>query len=513
MKNKFYLCAILVTVFLTGAAILVIEIAATRILAPYFGNTIFTFSSVISIILAALSIGYYFGGRLADRNPSTFLFYGVITAGGITILLEQALALTLLPAIAYDLSMIHGPLISSVMLFLLPAILLGMLSPFAIKLLHVHTPDKGVGHLAGLAFFWSTVGCIVGSLGAGFVLIPSWGTNAIVLATGTGLVLLGSIGLIVGAKQRGMTTAAVLMLSFVSGVTVLSSSLPSDASVAYSKHGWYEKITVQNGMIGSRPVRMLAQDLTLSSGMYVDDGSMVFDYTKYFDLYRLFVPKLETTLSIGGGAYSVPKAILQDTKATVDVAEVEPLLLPIAHTYFGLPKDRRLRNHVMDGRRFLYDSPGRYDLIFSDVYGSIATVPMQFTTSEFFRLAHDKLNDGGVFIGNYMGSLGEETRPMLLAVLKTMQSVFPQVYVFATSDPNSEKLQNFMFIGHKQDARIDLRKAANIKFAYPLLNNSARLEYRPDPEQLAAVLVFTDDYAPVEHYASKLVRLHPTLRR
>src|SRR5688572_4445989 len=136
MFNRLYRCGLSSTVFLTGMAILIVEVAATRILAPYFGNSIFTFSSVIGIILAALSLGYYLGGRLADRRPSNFMFYGLIAAGGVSVLLLQLLNLMLLPRIAYQLSMIHGPLYISLLLFLLPALLIGMLSPFAIKLMH-----------------------------------------------------------------------------------------------------------------------------------------------------------------------------------------------------------------------------------------------------------------------------------------------------------------------------------------------------------------------------------------
>lgn len=507
-NNNTYLIAILSTIFLTGAAILIIEIAATRVLAPYFGNTIFTFSSVISIILAALSLGYYLGGRLADRNPSTFLFYGIITVGGFAVLLLQLMILTLLPAIAYKLSMVNGPLISSIILFLAPAILLGTLSPFAIKLLQESAPEKGIGHLAGLAFFWSTLGSIAGSLGTGFILIPYWGTDVIILGTGIGLVLLGGAGIVASVERRAITAANLVVALILGGLVVQTAQSPEDSADVYRKHGLYELITVQNGAYQGRPVRFLMQDQNLSSGMYADDGKMVFNYTQYFDLYRLFTPKLKTTLAIGGGAYSVPKALLQDTDAIVDVAEVEPLLLPIAQQYFGLPDNPRLRNHVMDGRRFLHDSPTNYDLIFSDVYRSLATVPVQFTTLEFFQLVHERLNEGGVFLGNYFGSSSEETRPLLLSVLKTMRAVFPQVYVYATADPNSEKGQNFIFVGHKQSKRVDLQQAASIEFTYPLMQASAQLEYRPDPALVDAAVLYTDTYAPVEHYSAKLLRLN-----
>ena len=195
MNARFYRFCLLSTVTLTGMAVLIIEITATRILAPHFGNSIFTFSSVISTILAALAIGYYLGGRLADRKPSDSLFFAIIALAGFGVLLLQLLNQWLLPRIAQRLSMIDGPLLVSLLLFLLPALLLGMLSPFAIKLLH-RRDGGGVGGASGLVFFWSTLGSIAGSLGAGFWLIPGFGVSRIVISVGAGLILLGAAGLL-----------------------------------------------------------------------------------------------------------------------------------------------------------------------------------------------------------------------------------------------------------------------------------------------------------------------------
>jgi len=126
---------LLITVFITGACVLVIEIVAVRILSPFFGNTIFTFSSVITVILAALSLGYYFGGRLADKRPSEKLFYSIIVVSGLTVFLLHILSLLVLPALSQQFSLMFGPLVASSLLFLLPAFLLGILSPFVIKLM------------------------------------------------------------------------------------------------------------------------------------------------------------------------------------------------------------------------------------------------------------------------------------------------------------------------------------------------------------------------------------------
>ena len=155
MNAPSHKAALLVAVTLSGMAVLIIEILATRMLAPFFGNSIFTLSSVIGIVLAALGIGYYLGGALAERKPSAAWFFSLIVVAGFAVLLLQLLNATLLPAIAYRLSLVNGPLLVSLLMFFLPALFLAMLSPFAVALLHAREPGRGAGHAAGLVFFWS----------------------------------------------------------------------------------------------------------------------------------------------------------------------------------------------------------------------------------------------------------------------------------------------------------------------------------------------------------------------
>ena len=174
--------SLLFTVFITGGSVLVIEVLATRILSPYFGNTIFTVSSVISIVLLALSIGYYIGGNLADKNPSEKLFYLIILASGLSVFLKYFLNIYFLPEAGYGFSIVFGPIIFSFILFFFPSLLMGTLSPFAIKLQEMRFPEAGIGGISGKVFFYSTVGSIFGSLSTGFLLIPNFGVKNIILS-------------------------------------------------------------------------------------------------------------------------------------------------------------------------------------------------------------------------------------------------------------------------------------------------------------------------------------------
>src|SRR3989344_5689515 len=174
---------LLASVFITGCAVLIIEIAATRILSPYYGNTIYTTSSVIGTVLAALSLGYYFGGIVSDKNPHHSTFYSIIFISGLCVVFTYTFHITILSNLSLLFSLTSGPLIFSLLLFFIPAFFLGMLSPFAVKLNTAHLENE-VGQRSGEVFFWSTLGSIVGSLLIGFILIPFFGINVIINATG-----------------------------------------------------------------------------------------------------------------------------------------------------------------------------------------------------------------------------------------------------------------------------------------------------------------------------------------
>jgi spermidine synthase len=517
MSARSHRFGLLLSVTLAGMAVLVIEISATRMLAPHFGNSIFTISSVIGIVLAALGLGYYCGGSLADRRPSSVWFFSLIVTAGFSVLLLQFFNAVLLPGIAYKLSLINGPLIVSLLMFFLPALFLGMLSPFAITLLHAHEAGRGVGNASGLVFFWSTLGSIAGSLSTGFLLIPHWGIGNIMIGVGSGLVLLGGIGLLLARTLPRGVPLALALLGLACGAALGQIAAATDRGVIYAADGLYERIVIRDIRHRGRTARVLLQDRNVSGGLYLDDGSMAFDYTKYFDLYRLFRPELETALAIGGGAYNVPRSILLDSpRAVVDVAEIDPSLHALAMRYFALPDDARLRNHVIDGRRFLHDTAERYDLVFSDAYSSFISAPVQFATLEFFRLARSKLKEDGVLIANFYGSLAADSRAGLYAVLRTMRAAFPQVYVIATVSPASEELQNFILIGHNAshpEKRIDLQRAAAVEFAYPMLRGVAALELRPAQALLDSYAVLTDDFAPLEYYAANAIRRYDAISR
>lgn len=504
MRSSLKRFALPATVFITGAGVLVVEIVATRILSPYFGNTIFTFSSVISVVLAALSIGYYVGGRFADKRPSLKVFYAIVLAGGIGVFALFWLQALLLPSLGGALPITTGPIIISVLLFFVPSFILGMLSPFAIKLQQVLFKDQGIGSISGEMFFYSTLGSIFGSLLAGYVLIPHIGVRATLIGVAIVLMVLGLGPLMVLGAERTFLKkiSALIALSTVATLLINPSS-----QVLYSHDGVYEKIVIRDGVYEGKPTRFLFQDRSSSGAMFLDSGDLAYSYSKYYALYELFAPDIKRALVIGGGAYTVPKALIQDLpSATVDVAEIEPSLFKLSQKYFDVPKDNpRLNNYVEDGRRLLRDAPEPYDYIFGDAYHSLYSIPTHLTTKEFFQTTYDKLNDEGIFIMNVIGSLDPRPPSIVLSEIRTLKEVFPHVYLFATDSPNVNTAQNLMVVAHKSDREIALDENTLQASRHEVIRNLASSQVDLNKFDLSKYPILTDDFAPIENWTATLL--------
>jgi spermidine synthase len=508
MKKFLQKNILLFSVFITGACVLIVEVVAVRVLSPYYGSTIFTVSSVISVILAALSLGYYVGGRMSDKYPSPKWFFGTILTSGVGVVLFHLLSRVLLPTLSSSFSLTTGPLISSLLLFFLPAFLLGTLSPYALKLESIRSPKQGIGSVSGKIFFWSTLGSIVGSLLAGFVLIPSFGIDQIFMATGTTLFVLGLIPLVlVDNGQRKFLW--LLILVFILVLAIFLTTQTTQTGLQYTKDGVYEKITIYDGMKDGRPVRFFQQDRSSSGAMFLDSEDptdLVYNYTKYYSIYKVFRPDVRNVLVIGGGAYSLPKAFLAEfPKALVDVSEIEPSLFDLAKKYFKLEESVRLQNYTEDGRRLLQDSNKKYDLIFSDVYYSLFSIPAHFTTQEFFKLSKEKLTDDGIFMANLIGDLVEVHPSLVLAEMKTFRSVFPNSYFFAVTSPLTKDVQNIIVVGYNSRKKIDFDSADILQSLDSVVRTLPNQLVDVNRFDLSKYPILTDNFSPVEYLTAKVL--------
>jgi len=485
---------LLLVVFLTGAGVLVVEVVAARILSPYFGNTIYTYSSVISVILAALSIGYYLGGKLSDQKATLKVFFGLITLSGLLILVFHLLSVVVLPYLGSLLPISYGPLIVSTLLFFTPAVFLGMISPYSIKIQNLINPNEGIGTLTGKIFFWSTFGSIFGSLFAGFVLIPTFGVSTIMFYTGVFLFLLGTIPTFLLKTGTNSNTIVLGLVLFAIGIFSVNFN---SQNLVFSKDGLYENLAVYDVTSDDgRPVRVFRQDKSVSSAMYLDEKDptdLVLPYSKYYDLYKYANSEPNYIYIIGGGTYSLPKVYAyENPNSIVQAIDIEDELIDISARYFNL--DGRFTNIVPltgDGRNYLYKSTKHYDLIFGDAYGSIYSIPSHLVTKEFFELVKSRLSKDGVFIANIIGNLDKSKSEFLTAEMATFKAVFPSSYFLATESTMSKDHQNFIFIG--------------------FVGNFDEESFLKDPKVADRVVNFTtsetriltDDFAPVDYLVGK----------
>lgn len=497
------------SVFITGACVLIVEVVAVRILSPHYGNTMFTVSSVISIILAALSFGYYAGGKLADQYPYLKWFFGIILASGLVLLLFHFFGAIFLPVLSVKLSTTIGPLFSSLILFFVPALLLGTLSPYAVKLQSVHSPEQGIGSVSGKIFFWSTFGSISGSILAGFFLIPRFGVDNIIIAIAGVLFLAGLIPLVFLKISKKKIFQSILLFFTLLFFASLASNLEY-AGVVYSEHGIYGKIVVYDGVSGNRPARFFLHDKSNSGAIFLDSKDptdMVHKYAKYYSVYEIFKPEVKSVLIIGGGVYSIAKAYLEELPgAIIDVSEIEPSLFRISQSYFGLKENPRLNNYTQDGRRFLKNSKNKYDLIFGDAYHSLYSIPSHLATVEFFKLAKEKLNKEGIFIANVIGDLSIQKDSFLLSEIRTFQSAFPNSYFFAVDSVNKVGLQNIIFIGYNSDKIIDFEDKKIIGSKNPAIRSLSDKRVDLDFFSFSNHPILTDNFSPTDYMAAKAIK-------
>lgn len=493
---------ILLLVFLTGAAVLAIEVAATRLLAPAFGTTVFAVSSVISVVLGALSLGYFLGGRWADAYASPRLFYWLIFGAGVSVLAIELGVSWLVPWTQNAFGLLLGPLITSMGLFFVPSALLGALSPLAVVLYQRQVGHLGTGRAAGSVSFWSTTGSIAGSLGTAFIVIPRVGLSSLILGIGLGLAVIGLAGILVASpwgsrRLFGMLFVPALLVSIGWG------GIPNPA-LLYARDGQYGLVRIFDGEYAGRPARFLQIDDSRSGARFLDGDDLAYEYTRYADLLGILRPDSRRALVIGGGSYSIPQALVRQLPvARVEVAEIEPKLYDLSREYFGLKESPRLVNFVEDGRRILQHKSNYYDVIFGDAYYSRSSIPQHLATREFFELAKASLTADGIFMANIVGTLRQQTPSFTLSELKTFREVFPHCLVVAVDSPTLQQPQNLIVMGFKGG----MPKLEEYRGQGAVVDQAVERLVNIDNLQLKPHAVFTDDFAPIDYYIATTVRL------
>jgi spermidine synthase len=490
-------------VIISGAVLLALEIVASRVIAPHLGNSIYVWGALIGVFLAALSAGYFLGGVFVDRRPSRDLFAGVVFLAGVLVMPIPVLAPPLLERMLASAAGPRGsPLLAALLLFFLPAAVMGMITPFAVRLRARSVAT--IGNVAGVLYALSTMGSIAGTLLAAFVLIAAMSVEGIVYLRGAMEMALGVLLWAVGRRLAAAVAAGVLAVALVAGLPFASGREPPQG-LRFRRDTVYHRITVND----EGGVRFLKLDAYWQSGMdLAEPGRTVFAYSDYLHMPLVFDPGARRVLFVGLGGGTTPKRYYDDYRQmTIDVVEIDPAVVAVAREFFKVPDDARLRLFAQDGRLFVARSTQQYDIIILDAY-LIDTIPFHLATREFFEAVRAHLTPGGVLASNVIGALEGPRSGFFRAVYKTLREVFPSVYVFPVDwrrYGGEEGLRNIIVVGAQapvplsaDDVRAAAARARDLAGVSLPRFDEAAADLYTSPIRIEDVPVLTDDFAPVE---------------
>jgi spermidine synthase len=491
-----------VSVFMAGALLMALEIAAFRIIGKTFGSALRETTTVISVFLAAMSVGYWVGGRAGDRWPDPRTLAATLFAAAFALLSVPWVDSQLSPQIARSaLPLFAHAFFATTILFAVPTFLLAATSPIAIRLF---TTSAGAsGSTAGSISAISTVGSILGSIVTGFFLIDWLASIArTVLFVALGACITGLLVVLVAllrfqmtpVRRLGLATLSLLVLPifavpFLRSSTIdtsLLGQLPGTKILFAGDSPYHHMIVRDRG-----PYRELIFNIAIQTRMFRRDPSGPgLTYADAVHLGLMARPKTRRILLIGLGGGTIPKQILRFyPEATVDVVEIDALVDTVARRYFELPASDRLKVSISDGRLFLDRSDERWDMIIVDAYTTTRygdTLPLHLTTQEFFEKVAAHLTEDGIL--HY--HTAAFTSPRLVSALeRTVRSIFP--YAARTT---GEIIASRTPFEVRQDALLAMAKDFP-PAALPHFRN-ALLALHPVEPPPGALL--TDDDAPVD---------------
>lgn len=415
-------------VAISGACVLVIEILGTRLLGPYYGTSLFLWSALISVTLAALSLGYAWGGRLADRAPRPSRLGWCLAIAGLWMLAVPWLRDPLL-SLTERLGLRASVLLASFVLFFPPLTLLGMVSPYAIRL-RASSLER-VGSTAGNLYAVSTVASVAGALLTGFWLVPLVGVSRLCYGTGILLVAAGAVAIASesGGRARGVAALTLLGPGALAAWWLAHPHWGLDEHVRYLAQSPYAEIRV----VDKDGKRYFLIDGGIHTITKPGTDELYHPYIHVAELVKELFPKPGRLLLVGLGGGAMVHLFAREGWQ-VDVVEIDPLVPQVAREFFDL-QGRDAAIHVADGRRWLSGTRDRYDVIFFDAFGS-SSIPFHLVTREAFARARAHLAPGGV-LGLNVEAVGWQDE-IVKSLGTTLQTLFPDVLALPIAEPPNQ---------------------------------------------------------------------------
>jgi len=477
-------------VVMSGAGVLAAEMLGTRLIGPFYGAGLYLWSALIVVALSALSLGYWLGGRAVDRNPSTAIFCALPGAAGLWIGLIPWLLDPALSATGW-MGLRGAVLVSSFILFFPPLVLLGMVTPFAVRLRTAGM--EMVGRRAGEIYALSTVASVAAAVGSGFILIPALGAARLAFLTGIALVVTALVGASL-MKGRAIPAAILIVAAFAAGVSLdPGEKADPEAGLLAIENSPYAEIRV----VDANGFRMMLIDGAVHTEV---DAETMESHSAYVDVISLadgfyYAPGTMLLVGLGGGSIAKEFAL---KGWIVEAVEIDPAVTRIARSHFGLePSDAKVFH--MDGRDFLMENETEYELIVLDAFGS-SSIPFHLVTEESFALIASRLAPHGVVAVNLI-AVGWHS-PIVHSLAATMNRVFERVTVLPIAEPPNQLGNLILFasnreleLGEEPPVPMD-RFSGDYNRAHAWANR-----FEVDP---AGVRVLTDDRNPVDIWAEQI---------
>ncbi|MGI6049976.1 MAG: spermidine synthase [Acetivibrionales bacterium] len=502
MKKKNNNLILYITSFLSGMTVMAVELSCSRLLAPYFSSSQIVWSVIIGLIMICMSVGNILGGRSADKHGSLNRLYVYIWIASIWVALIPFIAKYLIALVAGGLILLFpssnlvvaGSALSCLIIFSLPMILLGMVSPYLVKLGVEDTENSG--KITGQIYAMGTIGSIIGTFIPTFLTIPYIGTSKTFLLFALLLNIVCALYFILSRKNGLRNTITAILVFVLLLIPINDSYAFWKSDIVYEGESLYNYLQVEetdDSVILSTNVAFGVQSI------YKKDGSLSGYYYEYALMAPYFIedmsPEKELdVLVLGLGTGTYPKQMKKYIpNVSIDAVEIDQKIADLAYEYFNLQEDEA-NVFVNDGRSFLSTPDARqYDIILADAYQDI-TVPFHMSTVEFFQEVKDHLKPGGVLIVNVNIKSGSFTGvPEYLA--NTVKSLFNKVYradlrqvtnslLFVSDDVN-------MIENYKTNAKAQIDENNDLYYISRYIEDNL-------VEMTEDTLLLTDDLAPVE---------------
>ena len=494
-------------VFVGGLTTLGVELSAARLLAPWFGNSLPVWASLIGLILVYLSLGYWLGGRLADRDPRPRQIFRLGLWAGLWVGLIPPLSRPILRMASqgfavFDAGLLAGSFVGVMFLFALPVTLLGCISPFAIRLV-LDDVVRG-GQMAGRIYALSTLGSIVGTFLPVLLLIPAIGTRKTFVALSILLLLVSLLGWLRCVGRRGVRYTVFLLL--VLTVALLDADeIKTSAGLLEESESPYNYIYVLDRQ-GERWLKLNEgaglQSVYLPGADGLAEG--IWDYflvAPFFNEPPFPPERVENLLMIGLAGGTISRLYTEAFgPIPIDGIELDPEVIRMSRKWLGMNQPN-LNAIAQDGRVFLAHSEQIYDVIVVDAYRP-PYIPFHLTTVEFFQEARAHLSDHGVVAVN-VGRLVADYR-LVDAVTTTMGRVFPSVYVVDEPD-FGDGLANSLVVATAQPTVLENLQHNLADLAQPMLVEMVKRAIQTAKVAPNDGVIFTDDLAPVEQVTHELI--------